>query len=161
MRHGTESRTSRRGFLKTGAAAAVSVARPASPGERVSEALAAPAIRRELLPRPVTLASVELLRSGRFFLVRGRSTDGGEGVAEGHGPVLESAWPILVRRVAPYFAGKDARDLESLLDGVYLHDSNYKWQGLPFWSCVASVELAILDLLGQVSGRSIGDLLAG
>jgi L-alanine-DL-glutamate epimerase-like enolase superfamily enzyme len=159
----TES--SRRGFLKTGAAAAAaSLTRPAlseAQGARVSEALAAPALKRELFPRPVTLASVELLKSGRFFLVRARSTDGGEGLAEGHGPVLESAWPIVVQRVAPFFAGKDARDLESLLHGVYLHDSNYKWQGLPFWASVASVELAVLDLLGQVSGRSLGELMGG
>jgi L-alanine-DL-glutamate epimerase-like enolase superfamily enzyme len=66
-----------------------------------------------------------------------------------------------VQRVAPFFAGKDARDLESLLHGVYLHDSNYKWQGLPFWASVASVELAVLDLLGQVSGRSLGELMGG
>jgi L-alanine-DL-glutamate epimerase-like enolase superfamily enzyme len=159
----TES--SRRGFLKTGAAAAAaSLTRPAlseAQGAPVSEALAAPALKRELFPRPVTLASVELLKSGRFFLVRARSTDGGEGLAEGHGPVLESAWPIVVQRVAPFFAGKDARDLESLLHGVYLHDSNYKWQGLPLWASVASVELAVLDLLGQVSGRSLGELMGG
>jgi L-alanine-DL-glutamate epimerase-like enolase superfamily enzyme len=116
---------------------------------------------RERLARPVPLASVELLRSGPFFLVRARSTDGAEGLAEANAAVLDSAWPILVKRVAPFFAGKDARDLESLLDGVYLQQSNYKWQGLPFWGCVASVELAVLDLLGQVSGRSVGDLLGG
>jgi L-alanine-DL-glutamate epimerase-like enolase superfamily enzyme len=44
---------------------------------------------------------------------------------------------------------------------VYLADSNYKWQGLPFWASVASVELAILDLLGQVSGRALGELFGG
>ena len=52
------------------------------------------------------LSSVELLRNGRFFLVRARTTDGAVGLAEGHGPVLESAWPILVKRIAPYFAEK-------------------------------------------------------
>jgi L-alanine-DL-glutamate epimerase-like enolase superfamily enzyme len=124
-------------------------------------AAAAPVLRREFFPRAVTLAEVELLRNGRFFLVRARAADGAVGLAEGHGPVLESAWPILVRRIAPYFAGKDARDLEALIDGVYVHESNYKWQGLPFWASVASVELAILDLLGQVSARPLGDLFGG
>jgi L-alanine-DL-glutamate epimerase-like enolase superfamily enzyme len=74
---------------------------------------------------------------------------------------MKSAWPILIQRVAPFFAGKDARDLDSLVDEVYVAQSNYKWQGLPFWSSVASVELPLLDLLGQVSGRSLGDLLGG
>jgi L-alanine-DL-glutamate epimerase-like enolase superfamily enzyme len=71
---------------------------------------------------------------------------------------MSAAYPILVKKVAPFFAGKDARELESLLHGVYLHNSNYKWQGLPFWVSVAGVELAILDLLGKVANRPMGDL---
>jgi L-alanine-DL-glutamate epimerase-like enolase superfamily enzyme len=166
-----ESSTGRRRFLRSGAAAgAFSLAGPgrarseeerADLGERLRAASAAPVLRTELFPRPVTLSGVELLRSGRFFLVRARSADGATGLAEGHADVLRSAHPILVQRVAPFFAGKDARDLDSLVDGVYLHQSNYKWQGLPFWSCVASVELAVLDLLGRVSGRPVGGLLGG
>jgi L-alanine-DL-glutamate epimerase-like enolase superfamily enzyme len=128
---------------------------------KLRDACAAPVLQRALFPRPVTIEAVELLRSGRFFLVRARSRDGSVGLAEGHADVLRSAHPILVQRVAPYFAGKDARDLDSLIDGVYVHNSNYKWQGLPFWACVASVELAILDLLGQVSGRPLGGLFGG
>jgi L-alanine-DL-glutamate epimerase-like enolase superfamily enzyme len=60
--------------------------------------------------------------------------------------------------VAPFFVGKDARALESLLEGVYLTASNYKWQGLPFWVPVACVEIAILDLLGRIARRPIGEL---
>ena len=168
---------SRRAILTGGAAAsALALARAAGTesvasvsAQEAGKALAAklraaveaPVLRRSLFARPVTIERIELLRNGRFFLVRARSTDGGIGLAEGHGPVLDSAWPILVKRVAPYFAGKDARDLDALVDGVYVHDSNYKWQGLPFWSSVASVELAILDLLGQVSGRPLADLFGG
>jgi L-alanine-DL-glutamate epimerase-like enolase superfamily enzyme len=165
-----EARASRRGFLRASLASAgvLAAARPGRPGaaearpdlaRRLREAAEAPVLRKELFPRPVTLQSVDLLRSGRFFLVRARSTDGAVGVAEGHAEVLRSAWPILLQRVAPFFVGKDARELDALLDGVYRAQSNYKWQGLPFWACVASVELAILDLLGQVSGRALGDLL--
>jgi L-alanine-DL-glutamate epimerase-like enolase superfamily enzyme len=55
--------------------------------------------------------------------------------------------------------GKDARDLDALIDGVYVADSNYKWQGLPFWASVASVELAVLDLLGRIAGVALGNLL--
>jgi L-alanine-DL-glutamate epimerase-like enolase superfamily enzyme len=121
----------------------------------------APVLKRDLFPQPVKLSGIDLLRNGRFFLVRARAEGGAVGLAEGHGPVLESAWPILVRRVAPTFVGKDARELDALIGAVYLADSNYKWQGLPFWASVASVELAILDLLGQVSGRALGDLFGG
>jgi L-alanine-DL-glutamate epimerase-like enolase superfamily enzyme len=169
-------RVSRRRFVAGGLAAgaaavspSVSVrsaraaARSADPDlpRRLREAAEAPVLRRDLFPRAVTLRSVELLRSGRYFLVRARSTDGATGLAEGHADVLRSAYPILVHRVAPFFGGKDARDLDALLHGVYVDQSNYKWQGLPFWACVASVELAVLDLLGQVSGKPLGDLFGG
>jgi L-alanine-DL-glutamate epimerase-like enolase superfamily enzyme len=173
MRGPIDPRLSRRRFLEGGAAAAaLAASRPtpagAGPGEsredlarRLRDAAQAPVLRKELFPRPVTLAGVELLRADRFFLVRARASDGATGLSEANRAVLESAWPILPARVAPFFAGKDARDLDALLEGVYLDRSNYKWQGLAFWSCVASVELAILDLLGQVSGLPLGDLLGG
>ena len=109
----------------------------------------------------MTIASIELLKAGDQYLVRARSQDGAVGLAAGHPDVLETTWPILTRRVAPFFVGKDARDLDALIDGVYLANSNYKWQGLPFWVPVASVEFAILDLLGQVARKPLGDLLGG
>ena len=164
--------TGRREFLQAGAlaAGALGASRTGAraqaadaPGDpaRIAQALAAPILRRELLRDAVTIASVELLKAGDQFLVRVRSKEGATGLAAGHPDILETTWPILTRRVAPFFVGKDARDLEALVDGVYLADSNYKWQGLPFWVPVASVELAVLDLLGQVAGKPIGDLLGG
>jgi L-alanine-DL-glutamate epimerase-like enolase superfamily enzyme len=57
--------------------------------------------------------------------------------------------------------GKDARQLEPLLWELYRHNDNYKYQGLAFWVCVAAAEFAILDLLGKLTNRSIGDLLGG
>jgi hypothetical protein len=114
---------SRRRFIETGvlgaagASALAGTARAQSGGTaaekevradlagRLRTAAAAPVLRKELFSHPVTLAKVELLRNGRFFLVRARSTDGALGLAEGHGPVLESAWPILVQKVAPHMSG--------------------------------------------------------
>ncbi|MGH9769827.1 MAG: hypothetical protein ACREAB_20580 [Blastocatellia bacterium] len=49
-----------------------------------------------------------------------------------------------------FFVGRDARNLEDLIHGVYLKDSNYKWQGLPFWVTVAAAEIAVLDMLGKL-----------
>jgi L-alanine-DL-glutamate epimerase-like enolase superfamily enzyme len=125
---------------------------------RLDKVWAAPVLRRDLIKQPVKIASLELLRSGKHFLVRARSTDGAEGLAVGHTPVLTNTYPILLNKVAPYFIGRDARELEADLHGVYLKDSNYKWQGLPFWVCVACTEIAILDLLGKVSGKPLGEL---
>src|ERR1051326_1847856 len=69
--------------------------------------------------------------------------------------------PILNRLVIPYFIGKDALALEEHLFAVYRHQDNYKFQGLALWCPVAWVEFAILDLLGRLAGKSIGDLLGG
>jgi L-alanine-DL-glutamate epimerase-like enolase superfamily enzyme len=128
---------------------------------KVQHALSAPVLRRDLWTEPVPIASIEVLKAADQFLVRVRARNGATGLAVGHPDVLETTWPILVRRVAPFFAGKDARDLESLIDGVYLANSNYKWQGLPFWVPVASLELAILDLLGQVAKKPLGEMFGG
>jgi L-alanine-DL-glutamate epimerase-like enolase superfamily enzyme len=123
-------------------------------------ALAAPksVLRPGLVKEPVKIERVELLRSGKHYFVRVRAAGGAAGYADAHSGVMDTAFPILLRRVAPSFIGKDARDVERLLDDVYLSNSNYKWQGLPFWVSVAVVEIAILDLLGQVSGEPLGAL---
>lgn len=157
----------RRAFLRLGAlTGALGIVPRGLRASRRDEALAArlkevvrpPVLRTERLRQPITIAAVDLLENDGTYLVRVRARDGATGLAVGHGSVLRSAWPILVRRVAPFFVGRDARDLEALVDGVYLDSSNYKWQGLPFWSSVASVELAVLDLLGRAAGQPLGAL---
>jgi L-alanine-DL-glutamate epimerase-like enolase superfamily enzyme len=163
--------TNRREFMRLGAMAAgigmsTSARQRGARGDRALPATlervgATPVLRRELWPAPVPIATIELLKGPADFVVRVRSRDGAEGLAAGHPEVLETAWPILTKRVAPFFAGKDARDLESLVDGVYLASSNYKWQGLPFWVPVASVEIAILDLLGKIARKPLGELFGG
>jgi L-alanine-DL-glutamate epimerase-like enolase superfamily enzyme len=157
----------RRSFIRLGSAAgAAMAAQPVGAGVRqgnasttqVVQTLASPVLRRELFPTPVPIASIDLIKAGEQFLVRVRSSDGTAGIAAGHPDVLETTWPILTRRIAPFFIKKDARDLEKCLDDIYIANSNYKWQGLAFWVPLASLEFAILDLLGQVSRKSLGEL---
>lgn len=112
---------------------------------------------------------MDLLRNGGQWLVRVRSTDGAEGLAVGHGGILEQAYPIFNARLPHRYVGTDARDLEATLEAIYQAPlgsrgrggaaSNYKWQGLPFWVAFASAELAVLDLLGQVAGRNVTELI--
>ena len=128
---------------------------------RIDKIWSAPVLETGLFKNAVNIASVELLQNGKHYLVRVRSTDGVEGVAGAHDSVMPATYPILVKRVAPYFVGKDARNLEELIQGVYLRDSNYKWQGLPFWVSVAAVEIAVLDMLGKTANKPLGDLFGG
>src|SRR5262245_35975595 len=84
-------KSSRRRFLKTAgitcAAAAPLSASSVMAGEprRVTKAeldriLDRPALDTSFLKQPVTVASIELLRNGRNYLVRTRSTDGVEAI---------------------------------------------------------------------------------
>ena len=106
---------------------------------------------------PVIIESVELLKNGSNYFVRTRSADGAVGVT-GTKQVSEYI-PIFKGLVAPHFIGKDARDIESLVDSVYR--ANYKLAGIPFWCPVAYVEQSLLDMLGKIANKPVGDLLGG
>jgi L-alanine-DL-glutamate epimerase-like enolase superfamily enzyme len=106
---------------------------------------------------PVKIASIELLQSGRNYFVRTRSTDGAEGVVLTKD--MEDFIPILLRRVIPRFIGKDARDLERLVDDVYI--ANYKTAGQAFWCPVAYVEQSLFDLMGKTAHKPAGELMGG
>jgi len=166
---GSVAKTTRRTFLRTSLAAGcasgaarLTAAEKSGPDKaQLDRILAEPILNRDLLTTPIRIDSLELLREGSKFLVRVRSSDGVESVTVPNNSRLLDIYPLYVKKVAPFFLGKDARDLESLLWDVYRDQSNYKFQGLAFWVCVATVEMAILDLMGQVSRKPIGDLLGG
>jgi L-alanine-DL-glutamate epimerase-like enolase superfamily enzyme len=129
--------------------------------DRLSEVAAAPVLRIEGLEKPVTIDAMNLLRNRREFLVRVRSKDGAEGISVANSMHMIHTYPIFLNRVVPFFMGKDARELEPLLWELYRHNDNYKYQGLALWVCVAAAEFALLDLLGKVAGKSVGELLGG
>jgi L-alanine-DL-glutamate epimerase-like enolase superfamily enzyme len=68
---------------------------------------------------------------------------------------------MLKEKVLPFFLGRDARDLETMIDEIYVYKWNYKYAGSAFWTTVAWAEAALFDLLGKASSKSIGDLLGG
>ena len=129
--------------------------------EEVDRAAARPLLQLDELKDAVTIESLELLRNQDEYLVRARSTDGAEGVIAGNSGWLPDTFPIFQNRVAAYLIGKDARRLETLLNELLRQRITYKLQGLALWVCVAAAEMAILELLGRVAGRSIGELFGG
>jgi L-alanine-DL-glutamate epimerase-like enolase superfamily enzyme len=129
--------------------------------EAIDRAAEAPVLDVGGLSAPAKIAAMELLRNGKNFVVRVRTAGGEEGLAVPNCMHMVYTYPIFVNRVAPFFVGKDARGLEPLLWELYRHGDNYKYQGLALWVCVAAAEFAVLDLLGKLSGKSVGDLLGG
>ncbi|MGH9633054.1 MAG: mandelate racemase/muconate lactonizing enzyme family protein [Bryobacteraceae bacterium] len=107
---------------------------------------------------PVTIKSIELLRIGNGLFVRSTSQDGTVGLSMTKS-TLEDFIPVLLNRIIPFFTGKDARDLETLVDLVYIE--NYKMAGQALWVPVASVEQSLWDLLGKTAGKSIAQLMGG
>ena len=106
---------------------------------------------------PVVIEAIDVIRWRDRDFVRARSRDGAVGIAStNRRPYL---WPIMQALVAPYFTGRDARELPALIDGVYVYRSNYKMAGLALWNCVSHVEFAVLDMLGKMAGQPVCALL--
>jgi L-alanine-DL-glutamate epimerase-like enolase superfamily enzyme len=160
--------TTRRNLFKTAAAASVATALPsgatAAPTHEAEAKLDAilkqPVFRRELFKDPVIIESIELLHYQKSWLCRVRSKDGVEGISVSNAQQMEVLYPIFVKRIQPYFIGKDARDIESLVEEVTVYENNYKATGLAIWIPIATLEFAILDMFGRMAKLSIGQLIS-
>lgn len=127
--------------------------------QKLDEVVAQPILKAGLFPDPLIIESLELLRYKNNFICKVRTTGGAEGISVGNNMQLVSLYPIFVIRLQPFFIGKDVRKLETLLDEVYVYKSNYKLQNLALWVPLATIEFAILDLLGKIANKSIGQLI--
>ncbi len=151
----------RRRFLRQSAAlGALSAlglrARAAAPHVSI-QTTPAPLLDLRALP-PVPIRRIELLGDEALTLLRVTTTDG----AQGHMAVnrqLLLTRDVFVNLVAPFFIGRDARDMESLIDAVYAEERNYKFSGMPFWNAVGHIELALLDLLARARGVPVWALV--
>jgi L-alanine-DL-glutamate epimerase-like enolase superfamily enzyme len=124
----------------------------------LDEVLKQPVLKKELFTAPVIIETLELLRYQGNFLCRVRSRDGAEGISVGHGG-LNSLYPIFVNLLQPFFIGKDARDLDLLLEKVYIYNFNFRLSGMALGIPLATIEFAILDMLGRIADKSMGQLI--
>jgi L-alanine-DL-glutamate epimerase-like enolase superfamily enzyme len=108
---------------------------------------------------PIKIESIDLLHAHNQYFLRTRSTDGAEGLIQTKD--MADYIPILAHRVRKHFLGKDARDLEHLIDEVYATNSNYKLAGQEFWCPVAYVEQSLIDLMGKSLKKPAGELMGG
>jgi L-alanine-DL-glutamate epimerase-like enolase superfamily enzyme len=120
-----------------------------------------PVVDRRHLPDPVMIEHIGVYRNGDHRFIRVTSTNGAVGIATGRRDRIRNVSAIMLNRVIPSLVGEDARDIEYLVDRAYLARSNYKWQGLALWVAMAYVEIAVLDLLGRVAVKPMGDILGG
>lgn len=127
----------------------------------LDEVLKKPVLKRELFPDPIIIESIQLLRDRGNFICIVRSKDGAEGISVGHPFFSKISYPAFLHVLVPYFTGKDARDLDDLI--YHASERNVKRQGIPFCIQIATLEFAILDMLGTIAdkpaGQVIGDLV--
>ena len=165
-------KTNRRRFVKANLLGGLAAALPLSmAGEtpsgsttlnpryaRLDEILKQPVLRRDLFTQPIIIETLELLRYKDDFLCRVRSRDGAEGLSVGHSG-LKALYPIFLNNLQPFFIGKDARDLDLLLEKVFIYGFNFRYNGISIGTPLATIEFAILDLLGRIAQKPIGQLI--
>ena len=160
-------RTNRRRFISGALAGGVTAGWPGScigadgrkaDYARLDEILKQPVLKKELFARPVIIKSLELLRYRRSYLCRVRSTDGAEGISVAHN-TMNTLYPIFLNALQPFFIDKDARELDLLLEKVYIYNLNFRLSGMALGIPLATIEFAILDMLGRIADKSMGQLI--
>jgi L-alanine-DL-glutamate epimerase-like enolase superfamily enzyme len=167
-------RTNRRSFMGTALGSGLAATLPLSSGRasaqgagaetrsanyaRLDKILEQPVLKRKLFADPVIIETLELLRYKNGFLCRVRSRDGAEGMSVAHSG-MRSLYPIFLNALQPFFIGKDARDLDLLLDKVYIYNLNFRLSGMALGIPLATIEFAILDMLGRIAKRPMGQLI--
>lgn len=124
----------------------------------LGEVLQRPVLRKELFREPVVIETVELLRLNDTFLCRVRAKGGAEGIAVAHS-TMSTLYPIFLKNVAPFLVGKDARELDFILEKIFIYNFNFRLNGLAFGLPLATAEFAILDMLGRMAGKPVGELI--
>ncbi len=105
------------------------------------------------------IASVESFGNAHVALVRVRTDEGAEGwgqVAPYHADITAQ---ILHRQVAPHAVGRDALDVESLVDSI--PEREHKFPGSHLYRALAGLDTALWDLRGKLEEKSVCELLGG
>ena len=126
--------------------------------DRLDKALQQPILKKELFPEPVIIETLELLEYNNGYLCRVRSKDGAEGLSVAHS-TMSMLYPIFVRTLRSFFIDQDARELDLLLEKVFMYNLNFRLNGLAIGIPLATIELAILDMLGKIAEKPVAQLI--
>ena len=111
--------------------------------------------------RPMRPASSWAAWSAKRVVVRVSTDAGIEGVGEtfayGSPPAIAAA---IEDAIGPLLIGRDPTQVEALADRMQRASMNYARGGLGMYA-IGGVEMALWDILGQVRGASVCELLGG
>ena len=125
---------------------------------KLDQVLQQPVFKKELFPDPVIIETVELLENNNVYMCRVRSKDGAEGISVAH-PSMSMLVPIFLKTTQSFFIGQDARELDLILEKFFLYNSNYRLNGLAIGVPLATIEFAILDMMGKIANKSAAQLI--
>ena len=156
----------RRTFIATAAVGGLSAlplsAAPSSPVSaryrKLDEILSQPVLKKQLFSTPVIIETLELLQLNGGYLCRVRSREGAEGISVAHS-TMSTLYPIFLKNLRPFFLGKDARELDLILEKVYIFGFNFRLNGIALGLPLATIEFAILDMLGRMANKPVGELI--
>jgi L-alanine-DL-glutamate epimerase-like enolase superfamily enzyme len=126
--------------------------------EKLGAILAQPVLKKQFFRAPVIIESLELLHLDGKYLCRVRSRDGAEGISVAHS-TMDTLYPIFLKNLQPFFLGKDARELDLILEKVYIYGFNFRLNGLALGLPLATIEFAILDMLGRMAQKTVAELI--
>ena len=163
-------KTSRRDFISTAFAGGIAASipeyliepqdktRPESRYAIIDKIMKEPVLKTENLKEPVMIETLELLKYGGSWIVHVRSESGAEGYSIAHS-TISSLFPIFLRNVQPFFIGQDARELDLILERIYIYNFNFRYNGITLGLPLACAEFAILDMLGRMTGQTMGQMI--
>ena len=125
---------------------------------KLDDILKQPVLKKQFFGAPVVIESLELLHLNNSYLCRVRSRDGAEGISVAHSG-MSTLFPIFLHNLQPFFLGKDARELDLILEKVYIFGFNFRYNGISLGLPLATIEFAILDMLGRIAKKPVGQLI--
>jgi L-alanine-DL-glutamate epimerase-like enolase superfamily enzyme len=103
--------------------------------------------------------SIETFARQNIGIVRLETDDGAVGWGQLSPFNADITATVLHRQLAPYVLGKDASDLDALVDGTL--EATYKFPGSYVCRALTGIDTAIWDLWGKLEGVSVCELLGG
>lgn len=163
-------KTSRRDFISTAFTGGIAAALPeclieprekTTPESRyaiIDKIMKEPVLKTEKLKEPVIIETLELLKYGGSWIVHVRSESGAEGYSIAHS-TISTLFPVFLKNVQPFFIGQDARELDLILERIYIYNFNFRYNGITLGLPLACAEFAILDMLGRMTGQTMGQMI--
>jgi L-alanine-DL-glutamate epimerase-like enolase superfamily enzyme len=105
------------------------------------------------------IARLETYSTEFVGFVRAVADDGGEGWGQLSTYNADISAAVFHRQVAPHALGRDALDIETLVD--LIPEREHKFPGSYLCRALTGLDTALWDLKGKVAGKSVCELLGG